>query len=198
MMRVMLRAVYLSHALLLIAALSQVASAQTEDTAVFRVLSRPSVYKAEELTGILEKQLAILDELLAAGANLEASDQAGRTLLLEAARMNYDDGSPALLLKALIERGADVWARDGEGHTAIMLAVLNTHPKVNVETLPLLLAAGCDVNARDKAGKTAMDYARQRADTYGEQEWRASLGLLASAGATTEASEPGGAMKSPK
>jgi ankyrin repeat protein len=197
-MRVILRAVYLSPALLLIAALSQAASAQTEDTAVFRVLSRPSVYKAEELPGILAKQLAILDEVLAAGANLEASDQAGRTLLLEVARMNYDDGSPAVLLKALIERGASVSASDSEGRTAIHLAVLNTHPKVNVETLPLLLAAGVDVNARDNSGKTVMEYARRMADTYGEQEWRASLSLLASAGAMAESSEPGGAMKSPK
>ncbi|HEX8139613.1 MAG TPA: ankyrin repeat domain-containing protein [Pyrinomonadaceae bacterium] len=167
-------------------------------SALLSILSRPSVYRAEDLPGILAKQLEILDDLLAAGADLEASDQSGRTVLLEVARMNYDDGSPAVLLRGLIERGANVSARDGEGRTALMLAVLNTHPKVSLQALQILLAAGSDVNARDSSGKTALWYALERADTYGQREWGQCLSMLTSAWATAEVSERTGALKSPQ
>jgi ankyrin repeat protein len=165
-------------------------------TALLSILSRPQAYRAEDLPGILTKQLEILDDLLAAGADLEASNQSGRTVLLEVARMNYDDGSPAVLLRGLIERGANVSARDGEARTAVMLAVLNTHPKVSLQTLQILLAAGSDVNARDSSGKTALRYALEKADAYGRREWGQCLSTLTSAGATAEVSEHTGALKS--
>ena len=151
-------------------------------TPSFRILSRPSSYNIEDLPGILANQLSLLDDLVAAGADLETRNEYGRTLLLEVARMNYDDGSPNVLLKGLTERGANVLARDRNGRTAVILAVMDTHPKVNFQTLPILLAAGVDVNAQDAVGKTAMDYARERADSL--EEWQRVLRLLAGAGAT--------------
>ncbi len=152
-------------------------------TPIFRVFSRPSSYYVEDLARILANQLAILDDLLAAGTNIETRNEYGRTLLLEVARMNYDDGSPNVLLKGLIERGADVSARDRDGRTAVILAVIVLHPKVNLMTLPTLLAAGVDVNALDAGGKTAMNYARERADRFHLEEWQRILRLLADAAA---------------
>lgn len=149
----------------------------------FRFFSRPLSYYAEDLPRILSNQLAILDDLIAAGASIEARNGYGRTLLLEAALLNADDGSPDVLLSGLLKRGADVSAGDREGRTAVILAVMHTIPKVNLKTLPILLAAGADVNARDASGKTAMDYARERPDRFRGDEWSGVLRLLAGAGA---------------
>ena len=157
----------------------------------FRIFSRPSSYYAEDLPRILANQLAILDDLIASGAGVEARDGQGRTLLLEAARMNYDDGSAAALLKGLLDRGADVSARDRDGRTAVILAVMHTHPDVSLKTLPVLLGAGADVTARDASGKTAVDYARERADRFRWQEWHRVLRLLADAGSQSQVLVPG-------
>jgi hypothetical protein len=161
----------------------------------FRFSSRPTAYYAADLPRILANQLAILDDLVAAGASIEARNGQGRTLLLEVARMNYDDGSPSVLLSGLIERGADVSSRDREGRTAVILAVMHTLPKVNLKTLPVLLAAGADVNARDASGKTAADYARERADGFQRDEWQGVLRLLADAGAAQRSGSRAGAVK---
>jgi ankyrin repeat protein len=148
---------------------------------IFLVLSRPSAYDGRDLPRILANQLAILDDLIAAGSSIESTKADNRTLLLEVARMNYDDGSPGIIMKGLIERGANVSARDADGHTAIMLAVMDTHPKVSLLTLPVLLAAGADVNATDQAGKLAIDYARERAKSLQAEDWPGVVKLLADA-----------------
>jgi len=166
-------------------------------TPAFRVFSRPSNYYAADLSRILANQLAILDDLTAAGAGIEARNGRGRTLLLEVACMNYDDGSPDVLLKGLIERGADVSARDREGRTAIILAILHTHPKVNLKIIPVLVAAGADVNAQDVSGKTAIDYARERADKFNLEEWPRVLRLLEDAGAMQNRAAKTGVIDKP-
>ena len=169
--------------LLLRAGASLGAPADPGGSALFRVSSRPSAYYTEDLPKILANQIAIADDLLAAGADINGRDAQGQTLLLEIARLNYDDGSPALLLKALIERGADLSVQDREGKTALILSILHTHAKVSLETVKALLAARADVNAQDAAGKTAIEYAQEKAEKYPEQEWGKVLRLLADAGA---------------
>ena len=92
--------------------------------AMLGVFSRYESYYPEDLPRILANQLGIVDDLVSAGASIDVRDwYTGRTLLLEVAGMSHDDGSPAVLLKGLIERGADVQARDSEGRTALMIAV---------------------------------------------------------------------------
>jgi ankyrin repeat protein len=61
----------------------------------------------------------------------------------------------------LIERGADVNARDNGGATALMLAVINNRPAI----VRALFARGADINARTKAGWAALTYAAWKGNT---------------------------------
>lgn len=116
------------------------------------------------------------------GADVNAVDNDGTTPAMIAAM----DGCPETL-KVLIDNGADLNKADRAGRTPLILAVLSPEEKANislthvtpiaadqvrphvvasmaeypdvVNTVKLLLSAGADVNAKDKAGKTARDYA---------------------------------------
>jgi len=151
---------------------------------IFLVFSRPSSYPSNDLQLILANQFAILDDMIAAGAGINSTNDEGRTLLLEVVRLNYDDGSMSEILKGLIERGANVLSHDRDGQTAVILAVKHTHPKVSLLTLPVLIAGGADVNTRDASGKVALEYARERADSANSEGWSKVLQLLADAGVT--------------
>ena len=58
----------------------------------------------------------------------------------------------AQAVRNLIDNGADVNARDGEGNTPLILASFYASP----ECVALLLEKGADVNAANKAGVTAL------------------------------------------
>jgi ankyrin repeat protein len=55
-------------------------------------------------------------------------------------------------VRAFLSRGADVNAKDGDGRTPLMFAVINMH----YETVNVLLDYGADVNARANDGGTAL------------------------------------------
>ena len=57
--------------------------------------------------------------------NVNITDAQGNTPLIEAARFGHDD-----VTRVLIERGADLKAKNKEGQTALMLAVKNGHDDV--------------------------------------------------------------------
>jgi ankyrin repeat protein len=59
------------------------------------------------------------------------------------------------LVKSLLEKGANVNAKDGDGTPALMLAAR----KQNKDVVRLLLEKGADVNAKDKEGRTALELA---------------------------------------
>ena len=61
------------------------------------------------------------------------------------------------VLKALLEAGADVNAKNKDGVTPLMPAA-GSNP--NPEVLKALLEAGADAKAKNNEGKTALDYAR--------------------------------------
>lgn len=60
-------------------------------------------------------------------------------------------------LRLLVEKGADVNARDNTGDTALSLAA----KRGDVESIRYLLAHGADRNSKNNEGKTAADHARR-------------------------------------
>jgi len=70
---------------------------------------------------------------------------------------------PALATPMLLERGADINARDPLGRTLLMLAAASDAMPVDV--VKLLLAKGVDVNATCPTGETALSLAKLRGNT---------------------------------
>ncbi|XP_069956365.1 serine/threonine-protein phosphatase 6 regulatory ankyrin repeat subunit B isoform X2 [Cherax quadricarinatus] len=99
-------------------------------------------------------------ELLAAGPHLEATDQ-GNTALHIATRRNN-----VYCIKALIDAGADVNARDNMQRTPLHVSVLGN----STEALRLLLASGCNVSAVNSQTFTAMHIAALSGNEAGVQE----------------------------
>ncbi len=87
--------------------------------------------------------------LIAAGADVNAKDEYGRTALHYAL---YERQTAMQKIKMLIDAGADVNAEDKEGETPLMHAT--------AEQMKVLIAAGANVNAKDKEEKTALMWAK--------------------------------------
>lgn len=87
--------------------------------------------------------LALLDRLLAKGADINAQDNAGVTPLHAVAA--FDDNQ--YLIKAMVERGAKLNTQDQDGRTALMVAA----EWGKLENLIRLFELGADPEPRDKA-----------------------------------------------
>ncbi len=72
----------------------------------------------------------------------------------------YGDAQAKDVLHYLLEKGADVNARHGNGFTPLMAAVQNKQP----ETVRLLLAKGADPKIKAKAGQTALSLSAKAAN----------------------------------
>ena len=95
--------------------------------------------------------LAEVERLLSAGADVEARDELSQTLLHYACWGGHPD-----VVRMLIERGADVGVRDdGDGFTPLHQACFWGHADV----ARLLIDRGADVGARDKHNNTPLDFA---------------------------------------
>lgn len=92
-----------------------------------------------------------------AGGPAPAATAAGKELeFFEAAVKGH-----AQLMKDMVERGADVNARDADECTALMRAAQNGH----TDAVKFLLSAHAEVDARDKYGWTPLMYAVKNGDT---------------------------------
>jgi ankyrin repeat protein len=87
------------------------------------------------------------------GADPNAVDSTGRTVLMLAAASNPDPAA----ISALVKAGAKVNARGPQGWTPLMMAAYNNP---NPEVALALMAAGADPRLRSDAGRTAFDYAQ--------------------------------------
>ena len=96
--------------------------------------------------------MPIIKRLLAAGADVNARDSAGGTILI---RMAGDD--PAIV-RLLLDAGATVTSRDRHGATPLR----NSASSSNAEVVRLLLDAGADVDIRDDNGFTPLHHAAHR------------------------------------
>lgn len=135
---------------------------------------------------LAEKDTALALKLIQNGANPNAVDANGASLLMgachfpdmPAARFLLAHGAtvneprspkgrtPLMvacaywcgldMVKLLIKHGADVNIKAQDGATALMLAAMNEKQDV----VEYLLAKGADAKAKDAAGKTALDYAK--------------------------------------
>lgn len=117
------------------------------------------------------------------GVDVDAVDASGWTALMYAAKLTSDDqaigmlldanananrvslhGDTALMMAAyegrlserLLKSGADINAQNGDGVTALMLLSQSMHP----DELKDAIAAGADATAKDRKGRTALDYLR--------------------------------------
>ncbi|MEW6532662.1 MAG: ankyrin repeat domain-containing protein [Thermodesulfobacteriota bacterium] len=91
--------------------------------------------------------LAQVKDMLAKGADVNSTDQDGRTALMLAAL-----GGRPEVAKLLIEKGADVNARMKGGSTVLMAAAMVG----NAEVVRLLVEKGADVTAGDETGITVL------------------------------------------
>jgi hypothetical protein len=94
----------------------------------------------------------IVNDLLKAGAKLEARDNDGDTALMYAAIDNRVD-----VINILLNAGADVNARNNKGDTPLLAAVRRDR----TETVRLLLAAGADASVKNQKGQSALSLAEE-------------------------------------
>jgi hypothetical protein len=99
---------------------------------------------------------ARIKALLAAGADIDATDAAGFTPAMAAIRERRPE-----LLRLLVAMGADLARTNINRFTAAHLAVALGRP----ESLAILMEAGADILARDKHGQTPLDLAKNLLET---------------------------------
>lgn len=98
---------------------------------------------------ILENDANTVVQMISLGANPNARDPYGNTLLMCAA----DDNKNFLIVKLLISYKADVNATSNSGSTALMDACDEDN---NLEIIEHLLKSGADVNAQYRDGSTVL------------------------------------------
>lgn len=109
-----------------------------------------------------QRHTDIVRYLLAHGANVNAKAFFGQTPLTEAilgSVFNYGSkGNRDETIQTLLLSGADVNLQGIYSWTPLMTAVF----RGDADLVRLLISKGADISAKDKEGKTALDYAQER------------------------------------
>jgi uncharacterized membrane protein YhaH (DUF805 family) len=127
---------------------------------------------------------ALTVQLLARGANVNATDENGYTALMFAALTGH-----AETVKLLLAKGANTNATDNNGFTALIFAAVKGYSGI----VRMLLAKGADVNAADKEGYTALKFAVKQGHTETVkllQEWEKTGGAKNTSMAGNEDRKP--------
>ena len=113
-------------------------------------------YNSEEFINRARRgDAAAVDLFLAAGMNPDVKDDYGRTALMFVPRKGYTDIVRLLIVRALLDKGADVNAKNENGNTPLLFAAM----KGDTDIVKALLDKGADMNTRNERGKTALMYA---------------------------------------
>ena len=127
-----------------------------------------------------EQIIRAIDE----GANPNAANRNHTTALMTAAQFNTN----ARAVKALIDAGADVGARNHRGNTALIYAAMRN----DYDAVRVILEAGADIDMLNNDGKKAADYAVKNKRINGTDIVRLLRGETEEAADTlTEDSQPG-------
>jgi ankyrin repeat protein len=102
---------------------------------------------------VSEGDIELVKSLLAKGANVNARDRRGQTVLHIAASHGHK-----VLVELLLAKGADIAAKGPAGGTALHGASRFGHRDV----VELLLAKGADINARRYNGQTPLSVAKEQ------------------------------------
>lgn len=100
------------------------------------------------------RDISWLSYLIGKGANVNASDDRGRTPLAVAVSLGWREG-----VSLLLEHKANPSTSNDAGETPLIFAV---HRK-DTDMIKALLEAGADPNRSDNSGRSARDYAAQEA-----------------------------------
>lgn len=98
-------------------------------------------------------QEAVVDLLLARGADVNEKDAAGNTALMGVCFKGYEE-----IAEKLIDAGADMDSHNSMGAGCLIFAV--TFNRLGI--VRLLLEKGADASQRDARGNTALDHARMQ------------------------------------
>jgi hypothetical protein len=107
------------------------------------------------VNAVVERTPGLVDDLLDAGADIEATTAFGDTPLMMAVAFWRTEA-----LETLLARRAEVNGRDQRGETALMYAAKSN----NRAMVERLLQAGADASLRDARGRSAADWAASMHD----------------------------------
>ena len=118
------------------------------------------------------KDIKTLIELIDKGADINAQDTDGKTvLMLIISSQKLSSKKRLEFVNALLEKGADLSIKDNEGRTALWWATYYT----TLEVWNALLDHGADVHARDNKGNTLLMIALHPLPTDKEKEERLEI-----------------------
>ncbi len=103
-------------------------------------------YDKELKKAVVSGKLARVQELINAGANVNAKDKYGDPVFISAV------GGGKAIVELLLKHGADVNASNNNGYTALM----DAGSRGREDIAELLLNAGANINAQDDDGNTAL------------------------------------------